>query len=58
MGIYDLELRHESAKMGYCTWQSALELEETVKGAILIVQIIEVSALILHRYTHIVLLNE
>lgn len=44
--------------MGYCTGQSAPELEESAKGAILIVQIIEVSALILHRYAHVVLLNE
>lgn len=49
--ICDLEFRHESAKMGYSTWQSALELEGTVKGAILTVQAIEVCALILHRYT-------
>lgn len=58
LGICDLEFRHESVKMGYSTWQSALELEETVKGAILMVQVIEVCALILHRYTDTVLLNE
>lgn len=58
LGICDLEFRHESAKMGYSTWQSALELEEAVKGAILMVQALEVCALILHRYTHMVLLNE